>query len=244
MKKGQTRRIFRVGFLLAGLGFALPSVAATYYWTDWQQSNPSGGTAFGEITPSSGPVVDVRFEALNADASPGSYRGVAGDWLWNPPSTYSSTEVENAPGYEGLQLIGNINMTYRVHLSEPIKDPVMAIASLGSGSDSAVYQFDSPFAILSQGITCCWGGGDDRLTQLPGNVLQGFEGAGVIKFLGTYSSFAWTVPDPENWHGFTFGIRTTERLEPTPTPTVRAPGVLALLAIGLLGTLLARHRFG
>jgi hypothetical protein len=31
-----------------------------------------------------------------------------------------------------------------------------------------------------------------------------------------YNTFSWTVPDPENWHGFTFGIRTTEALEPTP----------------------------
>lgn len=54
------------------------------------------------------------------------------------------------------------------------------------------------------------------LVQLPNNVLQGAEGHGTIQFLGTFSTFSWEVPITENWHGFTFGIRTTERNEPTP----------------------------
>jgi hypothetical protein len=124
-------------------------------------------------------------------------------------------------------------MTYRVTLSEAIKDPIMAVTTLGSGGDPAVYDFDSPFTILSQGVTCCWGGGPDRLTQLPGDILQGYEGAGTIKFNGTYSTFSWTVPDPEFWHAFTFGIRTTEALEPTPPSTVPLPAALPLMLSGL-----------
>lgn len=40
----------------------------------------------------------------------------------------------------------------------------------------------------------------------------------------------------ENWHGFTFGIRTTEAIE----PTVPEPGVIALFGLGLVG--IALHR--
>lgn len=233
-----------LAFVIAS-SLSMPALAETYYYVDWQTWNPSGGTASGVITPSSGPAVTVTFDALTATGAHGSFLGVVDSWLWSPASTYTSADVTNASTYEGIQLVGDVNMTYRVTLSEAIKDPIMAVASLGSGSDRAIYDFDSPFTILSQGSTCCWGGGYDRLTQLPGDVLQGYEGAGTIKFNGTYNTFSWTVPDPEYWHGFTFGIRTTERLEPTPpVAAVPEPETYAMLmaGLGVLGAVARRRK--
>jgi len=218
------------GLLLATSIMSFSAYAVPYYWVDWQTWNPAGGTASGVITPSSGPDVAVTFDALTSTGSHGSFLGVTGPTLWTPAATYQSAQVDNAPGFEGIQLVGESNMTYRVTLSEAIKDPVMAVATLGSTSDSATYVFDSPFTILSQGVSCCWGPG--TLQQLPGNVLKGNEGSGVIQFIGTYTEFSWTVPDPEYWHGFTFGIRTTEALEPT-IPAVPEPEIYAMLSIGL-----------
>jgi hypothetical protein len=230
--------------LLAGL-FSMPALADTYYYVDWTSWNPGGGTASGVITPASGPAVTVQFDALLSTGAHGSFAGVTGNYLWNPAATYTSAEVQNASTYEGIQLIGSQNMTYRVTLSEAIKDPIMAVTSLGSGGDRAIYDFDSPFTILSQGPTCCWGGGSSQLSQLPGDILQGYEGAGTIKFNGTYNTFSWTVPDPENWHGFTFGIRTTEALEPTP-PVAAIPEpetyAMMLAGLGLLGLTARRRR--
>ncbi len=87
----------------------------------------------------------------------------------------------------------------------------MSIVSLGSSSSFIRYKFDSPFTIVSQGPGF-FGGDIDRLKIEPGNILVGNEGHGTIKFLGVFDQFNWTVPNPETWHGFTFGIRNSQSL--------------------------------
>jgi MYXO-CTERM domain-containing protein len=213
------RNLFVSGFVGA-LAFVAPAAyGATYHYVDWQSADVASGTAAGVITLADDSQVTVTFTALNADGSPGNLYGAqaeSGIDYWTPTAPYLSQEVENAPPPVDLvQLSGGQNQTYVVELSEPIKDPTMAIVSLGQASLPTDYDFDAPFEIVSQGAGY-WGGTDTALEAVEGDILRGSEGHGTIRFLGTFGTFSWTVPTPESWHGFTFGIRTTERLEPTP----------------------------
>ena len=228
---------------LAALLVPAAAGAAPYYYVDWTSANVAGGTASGTITLPDTSTVTVTFEAINANNTPGSLyfaqtNGGTNYWAANGGAPYISTEVDNAPpDSDILALVGGVNQTYRVTLSEPIKDPIMAVLSLGQNGVPTTYDFDSPFDIVSQGVGH-WGGSATALSELPGDILQGAEGHGTIQFIGTFSTFTWVVPTPETWHGFTFGIRTTEAIE----PTIPEPATLAVFGLGLVGIGLARRR--
>lgn len=214
--------------------------AAPYYYVDWTSANPGAGTAAGVINLPGGSTVNVTFKATFANGSPGTFffgQTTTGTNFWNPTTPYVSAQVSNAPPpIDILALEGGQNQIYTVTLSEPIKDPIMAILSLGRTNLPTTYDFDSPFTIVSQGVGF-FGGGATALTQLPGDVLRGAEGHGTIQFIGTFATFSWVVPTPESWHGFTFGIRTTQALE----PTIPEPTTLALVAVGGVALLGARR---
>jgi hypothetical protein len=218
-RRARAARGLTAGLVVAA-GLMAPSVAsaAVYYYVEWSAADVAHGTASGTISLPDAGTVSVEFAALTADGGAGNLYGAqvngTGTNYWVPSAPYISTEVQNAPpDPDILQLSGGQNETYRVTLSEPIKDPIMAIVSLGQAGVPTTYVFDSPFTIVSQG-TGYWGGTSTSLVELDGGVLQGTEGHGTIQFIGTFATFSWTVPTPETWHGFTFGIRTTEALEP------------------------------
>lgn len=207
------------GLFALALGAAVSASAATYHYVDWTAANLGLGTASGTITLPNASTVTVNFAATYANGSAGTLYGAqinGGANYWNPSTPYTSAQVDNAPpGTDILQLEGGLNQIYTVTLSEAIKDPIMAIVSLGRTFTPTTYNFNSPFTIVSQ-APGFFGGTNTSLSQQPGNVLLGNEGHGTIQFIGTFSTFSWTVPSPEAWHGFTFGIRTTEAIEPTP----------------------------
>lgn len=222
------RRVLSKRWAAAALAFACVSAvsgiaaADTYYYVAWSAADVAHGTASGTITLPDNSVVTVDFQAINADGSQGNLFGAqingTGTNYWTPAATWTSTQVQNPPpDPDILQLAGGQNETYKVTLSAPIVDPIMAIVSLGATGTPCTYNFDAPFTIESQG-TDMWGGSATSLSIQPNNVLQGTEGSGTIQFVGTYATFSWTVPTPESWHGFTFGIRTTLALDPDAGP--------------------------
>ena len=189
------------------------SGANTAYYVDWTSANVPGGTASGVITMPDASTINVSLST-----SSGGFYGAqtsGGTNFWNPSAPYISAQVPNAPpDADIIQLQGGTSTVYTVTFSQPIVDPIMAIQSLGSGPNVITYDFNAPFTIVSQGVGY-HGGCGTCLRIKPGDVLEGQEGHGTIKFLGTYSSFSWTVPNPEVWHGFTFAARSSLALAQT-----------------------------
>ncbi|HYQ29024.1 MAG TPA: VWD domain-containing protein, partial [Polyangiaceae bacterium] len=169
----------------------------TIAWTDWTQlTTGSAGTATGSIaTPTDTVAVTYAGEVANGQTT-GATNHFAG-------ASFSSVQVKNRPeSGDFVGLIGGNSNLHVLTFSRPVRDPYMAIISLG-GTVQARHEFNEPFEILSQGGGD-WGGGSLRTKDA--KVLVGSEGNGVIRFKGTFTSLTWLDPATENYHGFTIGL--------------------------------------
>jgi hypothetical protein len=138
-----------------------PLTAATvpYHYVDWTSANVAGGTATGTITLPDTSTVTVDFAAINPDGSPGNLNFAQTNgtgtnyWNANGQAPFLSGQVDNAaPDSDIISLVGGVNQTYCVTLSEAIKGPIMAIVSLGQGGVPTSYNLDSPFTIVSPDV--------------------------------------------------------------------------------------------
>src|SRR5215467_7059620 len=118
--------------------------------------------------------------------------------------------------------------TNTIRFSTPVVDPVMAIWSLGQGGAPASFVFTAsePFTIQSGGPSNEFGG--SSITQ-SGNVVNGVEGNGTIRFSGTFSEITWTNPQSEFFYGFTAGV--AGGLTPVPEPST---WLLVATVVGVL----------
>lgn len=176
---------------------ASASAADTIDWVDW--TSATGGT-LGVATGNIGAVaVGYSGEIFPAAQTSGGIN------YWIPGTPYLSPTVTNAPPDPDIIRLSGLSSTgvNQVTFSQPVKDPIMAIVSLGQPGVKVRYNFDAPFQVLSCGPG--YWGGPGTLVGLPGNVLEGEEGHGVIQFQGTFTSISWTVSPYEYWHGFTLG---------------------------------------
>ena len=212
----------RFAILWLSLTACLPcasSAQAQILWADWQ-SQTGGARADG--------VVGTIAVSVTGPLSPTPLLGPESEpnyWAAFPSSYAAPTAgVPTAPtARDMIRVSGGATPTvYTLTFSQPVTNPVMAIASLGAPPTPTRFDFGSqPVVLLHQGPGA-WGAG--TLTQI-GNSLEGREGNGVIRLSGTMTQIVMTMPTPEVWTGFTVGIEASG----SPVPPVANPGV----AVGL-----------
>jgi hypothetical protein len=225
---------------------ATPSYAATISWTDWSNPVLAVGSTAGSADGTLDGGITVKFTGdVFTTTQVGA--GTDTDYWSGFPLAYTSSAVGNAPPpSDVIALIGGGDrvVTQTLTFSGPtgwsVVDPVMAILSLGQLSVPVNYDFGSTlFTRLNQGAGYFDPSFAGTLTPLSGNVLTGNEGHGIIQLTGIFDytnpTLTWTVPNPENWHGFTLGIASTN---------VPEPASLMLLGAGLAAIGIWRRKAG
>ena len=156
--------------------------------------------------------------------------------FWNDPVAYISANVATPPQTASrIALAGWGSPLQTLTFSAPVSNITMIITTLGQPGIPATWTFNQPFAILSSG-----GGGAPL--SLSGNGLQltGQEARGVVQFLGTFTTFSWTVSAPEMFALYNVGVTSAE----APSTAVPEPGTwaAAALLVGVAGLLRWRKR--
>jgi hypothetical protein len=189
-----------VAVLLLAYGLTAEIVLAEVDWTDWQTHLVATSTISG-----SAGSIDV---SVTGAFSPAPQLGLSGEtnWWGCCLAAYSASSISAPTTSDMIRLTGGPGTgTYTLRFSQPVTNPVMAIASLGGASTvRTTFVFDTPFTILKTGIAGAWGLGTP-LGQT-GTTLDGKESNGLIQFQGTVSTITWTLPTSEVWFGFTVGV--------------------------------------
>jgi len=219
-------RLKSVCLVIASTFFVSLASAQTTNWATWTapSSYPlpttfggSGSTYAAGIAGSLIDPLSLSPISLTVSGEINNYTALGSQAVWSSygltaPQSYLSTYVGNLPDKGRIVQTGYTSPEYQAHtltFGAPVSNALMSIYSLGNPSQQSTLIFSQPFEILSSnnenGVTRLSSAGD----AANGYELTGYEGMGVIQFLGTYSSISWNVTAPEFYGAFNIGMTNT-----------------------------------
>jgi hypothetical protein len=190
-------------------------VAPTVYWATWAQMQPgTPGTAEGSFAPPTGSIEVTYVGEVGSTSAPTGTPLVTalGEVSFLPASSFLSPTVGNVPPATGMIVLdGSAMLTQTITFAAPVKDPLLAVTSLGDSAVASkmVLAFDATPEILSSGSETVGSLTLPGMLSVSGQSLTGVEGTGVVQFAGTFTSIRFTVPVAEvGGSGYlTVGIR-------------------------------------
>jgi hypothetical protein len=177
--------------------------ATTVYWATWTQMQPgTPGMAEGHFAPPTGAIRVTYAGEVNSASEPTGTPTVTalGAVSFVPPASFLSATVGNLPPSTGMIAFdGSATLTQTLTFSEPVKDPLLAVTSLGDSAvaSNMVLTFDATPVILSSGSETVGTLTLPGTLSVSGQSLTGSEGTGVVQFSGTFSAIHYTIPSPE-----------------------------------------------
>lgn len=238
---------------LAAIMAGAPVVAQTVNnWATWTlpssypyvatggaiSSRYASGAVGSVVNPVGGATINLTLSGeVNSTSSTST-----GNWSstypsgTTPTSTYGSAHVSTLPAGAMITQTGYTTDALKAHtltFSSTVSNVLMSIWSLGGGSSVSALTFSQPFQILSSNGSTQAPNGASRFSSsgdaTSGYTLTGYEGNGVIQFLGDYTSLSWNVSAPEYYSGFNIGMTTNPYTAYVPaniTPYSFPSGVL------------------
>ncbi len=196
------------------------SANAAIQWTDWTSVNSTlaTGTIAGATVTMGGPFHTSQV------AGGTDYWRTGG----NPFAAYDA--LPNLPDNNDFVAPSGNQATHTINFSKAVRDPYIAIISLGQGSIQTNWSFDAPFTLVDQGQGF-WGNG---VFTIVGNTISAGEAHGVIQFKGNFTSLTLVTNNVENWSGLTIG---TSGAVPEP-----ASWAMLIAGFGLVGAAARRRR--
>lgn len=178
------------------------------YWAEWQEvtvGDPGSASAALRLP---GGDIDVSYAGQVIEGSAPLGQPTISFPItvtFTPPSTFTSETIPNAPPETGMICInGSSQLTQTLTFSEPVRDPLIAVISMGSSTFGMTWDFGAPVVLRSSGPGVLPG-----TLEVSGTTLTGAEGNGVVELQGTFEQLSFTVPVPElsTWGMFTVGVR-------------------------------------
>lgn len=192
-------RVSSISCLALATAAGAQSTPHRIQWVDWMSSTPTAVS--GRIDTPTGPV-DVIYEGQRTFV-----QANGGTDYWLPSSPYASVTAPNPPiGPDIIAVTGGGSSIGRFTFSRPVRDPVLAVVSLGTYERSVRYIFTVPITVLSTGHGFFGSGA----FTVSGTTLTGREGHGTIRIPGVHSQIQFSMPDDEHWHGFRIGTSESD----------------------------------